>query len=121
MVRFIHALQDQKAAREEEILEQEAYVDVGIEDDEIEEDVKFFGCLTFEKARLIWLISMSFIHWFNLIVTPFVMLWPQNWPQTMTVLWLVEICFLFDIIRKCVVRKPKSYATDFYDIFIEYL
>ena len=36
-------------------------------------------------------------------------------------LWLNELAFALDIVRKMVVRKPKSFAVDSYDIFVEYM
>ena len=63
---------------------------------------------------------MSVVHWTNLLLTPFVMLWPELWPSPSYSLWLCEILFLLDILRKSFVKKQKSLATDSYDIFVEY-
>ena len=79
------------------------------------------GFITFDRVIAVWLCIMSFWNWFNLITTPFIMLYPEIWPRQSTILWLQEVCFLFDIVRKCFVAKEKSKAVDFFDIFVEYL
>lgn len=43
------------------------------------------------------------------------------WPHPSASLWLCESIFFLDILRKCVVKKPKSSANDSYDIFVEYM
>lgn len=64
---------------------------------------------------------MSFWHNFNLYSTPILLLWPGTLPRTSILLWLNELAFALDIVRKMVVKKPKSFAMDNYDIFVEYL
>lgn len=64
---------------------------------------------------------MSVFHWINLLLTPMVMLWPELWPSPSYSLWLCEIMFLLDILRKCLLKKQKSQAADSYDIFVEYV
>ena len=64
---------------------------------------------------------MSFVHWFNLLATPIVMLWPSLVDSPSNSLWLIEAAFFIDFFRKCIVKKPKSMAMDSYDIFVEYL
>ena len=64
---------------------------------------------------------MSFWNWFNMVTTPFIMLYPELWPRESYILWLQEICFFLDIVRKCFVAKEGSITTDSYDIFVEYL
>ena len=49
------------------------------------------------------------------------MLWPDLFPAPSVSLWLNEFFFLLDIITKCFTKKPKSIATDNYDIFVQYL
>ena len=56
----------------------------------------------------------------NLLTTPIVMLWPELWPQPNLPLWCIEIIFLMDVLRKCVIKKQGSFAEDSYDIFVEY-
>jgi len=53
---------------------------------------------------------MSFVHWFNLLSTPIVMLWPELFPAPSKALWLNELFFLIDIVTKCFTKKPKSVA-----------
>ena len=90
------------------------------DEEENEEELKLFGFITFKHAISGWLCIMSFWNWFNLITAPHIMLYPELWPRSSIILWLQEICFLFDIVRKSFVAKEKSMTTDFYEIFIEY-
>ena len=79
---------------------------MGVEDDDYhEEEYKLFGFLTFNMSVSIWLIFMSIIHWLNMIVTPFVMLWPDLFPPPDYFLWSLEVCFILDICRKSVIKK----------------
>ena len=63
---------------------------------------------------------MSFVQWISIITTPLVLLWPDLFPHPSITLWTVELFFMLDMIRKCMVAKPKSFAQDTYDIFVEY-
>ena len=88
-----------------------------IDDGDDDED----GCLTFSNINFIWKVLMSNMHWLNLITTPIVMLWPELFPSPSYTLWLIETFFLIDIVRKGFTKKPKSTASDNYEIFVEYI
>ena len=75
---------------------------------------------SFDNLRIAWMIMMSFTQWINIILTPIVLLWPDLFPHPDIMLWIVEILFMLDMIRKSMVAKPKSFAKDTYDIFVEY-
>ena len=64
---------------------------------------------------------MSCVHWLNLVHVPLVMLWNDLFPSPSYLLWSIELFFLLDMIRKCFDRKPRSMASDTYEIFVEYL
>ena len=64
---------------------------------------------------------MSFVLGFNLLVTPITMLWPELFPSPSYSLWLIEASFLVSIVFKAFSKKPKSTATDTYEVFVEYL
>ena len=63
---------------------------------------------------------MSIIHWLNLLSTPIALLWSNIFVEPNYYMWTIEISFLIDIIRKCFIKKPKSVATDVYEVFVEY-
>ena len=64
-----------------------------------------------------WFILISFFLWFNLITTPFIMLWPeiQENRKLYYAFWLNELIWLLDIIRKVFVKPKKSRAKDSYE------
>lgn len=64
---------------------------------------------------------MCVVHWFNLLTIPIIMLWPEIFPPPNIPLWINELAFLLDIIRKAFTKKQKSIALDSYEIFVEYL
>ena len=120
VIRFVNTLRDNVAWHEEiENLQDASYMEH--EETEKEDIGKICFCFTFEELTTLWLCLISFVHWVNLVLTPIIMLWPMLFPSPSYTLWLVEILFLCDILRKCVLKKPKSLATDSYDIFVEYL
>ena len=71
----------------------------------------------------LWYVIMSFVLWFNLTSTTFLILWPELGEDNKTlyyVLWLNEFMWLLDILRK-LFDKPKKHAhMDFYDHVISY-
>lgn len=83
---------------------------------EVEEDFQLFEIIIF-----LWLNIMSFVHWVNLLAVPITMLWPHLFPSPSYSLWMIELAFILDIVRKGFTKKPKSLAVDNYDIFVEYI
>lgn len=123
MVRFVFSLNNNKASAESERDLLEAHTDMQVEEDEYNApNPKLFGCIDFKGTIMLWLYFMSCLHWANLITTPIIMIWPQLFPSPDYMLWFLEVCFMFDMVRKSLVRthKPDS-DEDFYDIFIDYL
>lgn len=58
---------------------------------------------------------MSFWLWFNLISTPFLILWPdldQSSKSFWYILWLNELVWLLDMVRKFVDKPKGSKAED---------
>lgn len=92
-----------------------------IEDDEIEHTNKLCGIIAWSDFIYVWKCFMSFVHWFNLISTPLVLLWNELFPSPSYSLWLNEFCYILNMITKCFTKKPKSTATDNYDIFVDYI
>ena len=123
MIRFLIMIDTNRKENEEKLDLDHAHFILREEDGLIVQErvKKICFCLSFQYTLVIWLTFMSFVHWFNLLVTPIVMLWPELWPSPSYSLWLCELMFLLDVLRKCFVRKPKSLAIDSYDIFVEYL
>ena len=69
----------------------------------------------------LWMCLMTIIHWLNMLSTPIAMIWPNTFTTPNYFFWTIEICFLFDILRKCIAKKPKSKAIDVYEVFVEYV
>ena len=69
----------------------------------------------------IWLCYMTVIHWLNILSTPIALIWTNIFTAPNYFLWFIEISFLIDIIRKFFIKKPKSIATDVYEVFVEYV
>ena len=63
---------------------------------------------------------MSVIHWLNMLSTPIALIWSNIFVSPNYFLWVIEISFLIDILRKFFIKKPKSVATDVYEVFVEY-
>ena len=106
-------------------VEEERYsglnIEMLMEDDENEEESKFCFCIPWNDFILVWKCFMSWVHWFNLISTPLVMLWPDLFPSPSISLWLNELFFFLDMVVKCFTKKPGSLASDNYDLVVEYL
>ena len=69
----------------------------------------------------IWLCYMSVIHWLNILSTPIAIIWANKFVSPNYFLWVIEVTFLIDILRKCFIKKPKSVASDVYEVFVEYV
>ena len=63
---------------------------------------------------------MSVIHWLNMLSTPIALIWIDIFTSPNYFLWFIEISFLFDICRKFFIKKPRSIASDVYEVFVEY-
>ena len=63
---------------------------------------------------------MSVVHWINLLTTPIAMLKPEMFPPPGYLFWIIELCFLCDMLRKGTTPKSKSITDDVFDIFVEY-
>ena len=72
---------------------------------------------------MVWYCIISIFIWFNLVTSPFVILWPElNEDKTMiNLFWLNELIWALDILRKFVDKPKKSRATDPYDIAVAYI
>ena len=71
-----------------------------------------------------WYCFISFWLWFNMISTPFIILWPELGSETENktiyyILWLNEFIWLVDIVRKPFDKPKKSRATDVYENAIQ--
>jgi len=73
-----------------------------------------------EKIKTIWHINMSFWLWFNLLSSPLIILWPEisENKRVWYMLWMNELCWLLDIIRKFFDKPKRSRAQDFYEIAV---
>ena len=74
------------------------------------------GMNTTDFGRNVWLIIMSILLWFNLVSSPLIILWPEitDYTESMTLyylLWLNELCFLLEMIRKFF-DPPKDFRSD---------
>ena len=120
MIRFVAILKENLAN-----VEAERYnglnIEMLMEDEEVEQESFFCFCILWKDFILVWKCYMSWVHWFNLISTPLLLLWPELFPSPSISLWLNEFFFLLNIIVKCFTKKPGSMASDNYDIFVEYL
>ena len=117
MIRFFNMLRINKEQGDE--LREDHSPHAMMQDDGEEEESEHW--CNKENTIVMWQIVMSFLHWLNLLITPIVMLWPELFPSPSALLWLIEVFFIINILLKCGIRKPKSYAIDNYDIFVEYL
>ena len=120
MIRFVNILKANLASVEDD-RENGLNFEMLMEDDEHEKESIICFCIPWKDFILVWKCFMSNVHWFNLISTPLVMLWPELFPLPSISLWLSEFFFLMNIIIKCFTKKPHSMASDNYDIFVEYL
>ena len=73
-----------------------------------------------------WKCILSISLWFNLVSTPLIILWPEisdnSESKTMYyLLWLNELLFLLDMIRKFFDPPKGSRATDVYEIAVNYM
>lgn len=71
----------------------------------------------------VWFIVISFFLWFNLVTSPFVWLYPelQENKQFYYALWLNELVWILDIIRKIFHKPKKSRARDSYENALIYI
>ena len=70
-----------------------------------------------------WYCAISVFIWFNMVTSPLLILWPElNDEGTMkNLLWLNELAFALDILRKFIDKPKKSRAVDTYEIAIAYI
>ena len=76
--------------------------------------------------KTIWHILGSLFLWFNLISSPFLILWPElndekNHRNLYYLLWLNELYWVLDIVRKMFDPPSKSQMTDVYEVAINYI
>lgn len=74
---------------------------------------------------MIWYSCISFWLWFNMISSPFIILWPelgseQENKNLYYILWLNELVWLLDIVRKIFDKPKKSRANDIYENAMAY-
>lgn len=119
MMRFVIVLKTNLKNGEDD-RENETNLEMLMEDEEFEQVNKLCGFITWASFIFVWRLLMSFVHWFNLISTPLLLLWPELFLSPSYSLWLNEFCFLLNMVTKCFTKKPKSAATDNYDIFVDY-
>lgn len=79
-----------------------------------------------DVVRTLWLCFTSFWQWFNLLTSPFIMLWPEISDKEehrafYYTLWLNEFIWILDIARKFFDRPKKSRASDVYENAIKYI
>ena len=78
----------------------------------------------FGFVKTCWYVFVSFWLWFNLITTPFIILWPDINDQTSSIyyyLWFNELVWLLDIVRKFFDKPKKNSHIDIYDHVVNYL
>ena len=78
----------------------------------------------FGFLKTCWYVFVSFWLWFNLITTPFIILWPDVNDQTSSIyyyLWFNELVWLLDIVRKFFDKPKKNSHIDIYDHVVHYL
>lgn len=79
-----------------------------------------------DVGRTTFLIIMSVSLWFNLVSSPLIILWPEITDQEKEgktfyyLLWLNELLFLLDIIRKFFDAPKRGRALDVYENAINY-
>ena len=71
----------------------------------------------------IWYCIISCFIWFNLVSSPFLILWPElNKDKYLNkILWVNELIWTLDIFRKFLVKPEKSRETDTYEIAVAYI
>lgn len=90
-----------------------------------EKEDSYFKLIDFIK--IIWLCIMSFWLWFNMITSPWILLWPELSDENehkgfWLFLWVNEIFWVLDILRKFFDQpKNRSRLTDQYEIAIAYI
>ena len=77
-------------------------------------------------VKIIWHCIASLALWFNLITSPFVMMWPEmsmreHHLYLSYAFWLNELIWVLDIVRKIFDKPKKSRADDIYENAILYI
>ena len=77
-------------------------------------------------VKTLWYCILSISLWFNLVSTPLILIWPditdQGDSKTLYyLLWLNELIFLLDIIRKFFDPPKGSRVTDVYEVAVNYM
>lgn len=72
---------------------------------------------------MIWYNIVCIFCWINAITSPFIILWPElnENNNLINLLWLNELIWILDILRKFVVKPKKSIANDVYEIATAYI
>lgn len=72
---------------------------------------------------MFWYNVVCIFCWINAVSSPFIILWPElNDNKTMiNLLWLNELIWVLDILRKFIDKPKKSVATDTYEIGVAYI
>lgn len=88
-------------------------------------EVDLIGNL-FRKIKIIWHCIMSFWLWFNLVTSGFILLWPELSSKEEHLylyytLWLNELFWLLDMVRKFFDKPKKSRTEDIYENAILYI
>ena len=74
---------------------------------------------------MIWYSFISIWLWFNMISSPFIIMWPElnseeNHKTLYYYLWFNELVWLLDIVRKPFDKPKKSRAVDVYENAMAY-
>lgn len=75
------------------------------------------------KKKMLWLCITSVWLWFNLVSTPFLILWPDldDKTQLWYIMWGNELVWILDMVRQFFDKPRKSKAADVYDIAVAYM
>ena len=78
--------------------------------------------------KILWLINLAFWLWFNLVSSPFIILWPtisqeeEGSDKTIWyLLWLNELIWILDIVRKFFDSPKPMIQYDAYEVAVNYI
>ena len=82
--------------------------------------------LIFRPIKIIWMCNLSGWLWFNLITSPFIILWPSLSDEGINknlwyLFWLNELFWAFDIIRKFFDPTKSNQHLDAYEVTVNYI
>lgn len=69
---------------------------------------------------MVWMLIMTPVFWFDLYMTPILMIWPVLWEKVEAFVWLCDFCWIVNIAFSFVLIRHEHTAAIPQQIFMDY-